>query len=63
MCNLYTTPSADEFEKYMRQLDQVVQWQEPDWDTKPVGPFGMAPFVVADGNALRLKGKRPANPY
>lgn len=49
------TPSAEDFEKYMRQFDQVVLWEEPAWETKPVGPFGIAPFVVPERDRLRLK--------
>jgi putative SOS response-associated peptidase YedK len=54
MCNLYTVPSADEFEKYMRQLDSVLDLDEPDWPTKPVGPFGVGAFVRPHGAGLKV---------
>lgn len=56
MCNLYTTPSADEFEQYMKQLDIVLGYDQTEgWPTKPIGPFGIAPFVVPEGDSLCLK--------
>lgn len=56
MCNLYTTPSADEFEQYMKQLDVVLGYDLGEgWPSKPIGPFGWAPFVTASECGLRLR--------
>lgn len=57
MCNLYTTPSADEFEQYMKTLDIVLGEELRDgWPSKPIGPFGWAPFLTSAGSShLDLK--------
>lgn len=55
MCNLYTTPSADEFEQYMKRLDIVLDYDpSTEWPSKPIGPFGWAPFVAPHEGRLRV---------
>lgn len=56
MCNLYTPPSAEEFEQYMKQLDIVLGYDpSEEWSSKPIGPFGRAPFVAPSAEGLRLR--------